>query len=275
MSDEFRISSVQKSRLGFTPKADSEHEIATEFSLQEASTRWKHLRSEVKGLPWSGVPDDMLRDFLIASACEITKAYGDNAAMKSAEVFAIQVLTRGVTEARIHAAWDQAGASASFHLKTRPLCTENPVAAIPGVEFVLEGPSSQTEEEVRKGLGELATEDQPETRLVLNPIMQVPAESLRKIIKQVEDLIGDPLDKSNQFDALLVASSVLLMWKQLEDRNADVSSIRMSDLYDGEVEVAAGQEVILESTRVALDPGLALPEKSEPRSQYSVRYRPS
>ena len=275
MSDDLHIRSVQQSRTGSTPRVDPDQAPTPELSLEEASERWKHLRSEVKDLPWSGVPDDMLKDFLLAGTGAIIKAYGDNAAIKSAEVLAVQVLTRGATEARIHAAWPQSGASASFHLKTRPLSAENPVVAAPGVEFVLEGPPDQTEDQVRKGLGDFAAKDHPETRLVLNPITQVPAESLRKIIKQVEDLMGDPLDKSNQFDALLVASSVLLMWKQLEDRNAGVSSIRMSDLSDGDEVVAAGQEVILESTRVALDPGLALPEKSEPRSQYSVRYRPS
>jgi hypothetical protein len=274
MSEDFRISGVKKSRTGSTPRVDPEHAITPELSLRDASTKWKHLRSEVKDLPWSGVPDEMLRDFLLAGTGEIIKAYGDNAALKSAEVFAIQVLSRGATEAKVFAAWPEAGASACFELKTQPLSASDPVAAAPGIEFTLEGGADKTEEEVRQGLRDAAS-DKDQTRLVLDPVAQFPAQSLRSIVEQAETLMGDPLDKANQFDVLLVSASVLLMWKQLEDRNADVSSIRMSDLYDGEVEVAAGQEVILESTRVALDPGLALPEKSEPRSQYSVRYRPS
>ena len=274
MTDELRIRSVQQSRTGSTPKVAPEHEIAPELSLQEASARWKHLRSEVKDLPWSGVPDDMLRDFLIAGSGEITKAYGSNAAMKSAEVFAIQVLARGATHASLHASWLAAGASVSFDLKSQPLSEDNPIAAAPGIEFILEGEPGKSEEEIRQGLVE-AVSDKPETRLVLNPVMQLPVASLRAIVQQVETLMGDPLDKANQFDTLLASSAVLLMWKQLEDRDAGLSTIRMSNLSDGDNEIAAGQEVILSATRVALDPGLSTPEKSEPRSHYSVRHRPS
>lgn len=249
---EHNVVGVRIVHAGKTRRADPDQAPTPRLTLSEASARWAHLQEELKAQPWSAVPGDMLRDFLIAGADTLREAYGSNAPAKAAEVLVVSLGERGLTEAGIKAAWFAASAGMGLELTTRQLDPDAPIAQ-PGTEFTVDGPAGADEAQVLEGLGKWANREHPVDRLVLDPFLQVPSEDLRDLVRQVEALLGDPSDQDNQFDTLMASAAILILWEQMEQRNAATSDFSLSGLTNGDRDILPGLEVLLHGTRIPLD----------------------
>ena len=270
MSQDQNVSSVRTVSSGVGQATQSGPK--PEISLTQARKRWAQELKGAAGLPWSEVQEEMLRDFLKASCGQVEFLYGDKAASKCGEVIGIALASRGQTKAAIRAAWPDAGASFSLEFQVR---AESHKSSAPMVEFGVDGPTNQTEQQVRDGLRRWAEQTPEQNRFLLDPVSQLPGGALRAMVAQVELLMGAASDKDNQFDSLLVSSGLLLMWKQLEARNAIESEIVMAGLVVGNEEIAAGKEVALTCRRVPLDPSPIRSTDDTKRSRATVRFRPS
>lgn len=266
MSAEVSVQSIQISRQGNTPLAPKGSTEAPDLTFDEASARWKHLEKETEDLPWSEVPGDMLRDYLLAAIGMIRETYGDNASSKACESLSVILLEYGAEDVVLGTAWEEEGRGFQLSMSTKPLSEDNPVAAHPGVEFGLETDAGIPEDDVRAALASWVSSTQG--LLAINPILDAPDKTLRSLTEQVEQTIGKQDDEDARLDTLLATASALLMWEKMEAHNAQHLNVRLAELNSGDMEIAPGKEVVVNATRTYQKPELApKPLANPPRNR--------
>lgn len=247
MDEKTRLTELRIVSQGRVEPLEQEDE-SVELGFREVAQKWADVQDRVRGLPWSKVPEGMLRDYIRVVASGFSGTYGGQGQRKALEVLTVTMAKRGLTRAKIGAAWSQAGARVDIQMQVREHDAQRP--ATPGVEFTLEGPQAD-EQDIRKALRAVA-EDDTQERLVLDPIAMVPEPDLRRLVADMEDLLGGNADDDHTA-TLLAAASVLVVWQHMEKLNAQTSEVVMSGLFANGQEVLEGQEVVLTSTLVALD----------------------
>jgi len=66
-----------------TPKALQEWD-ETKSELHAASVRWKHLKQELSGKPWSACPPEVTSDFVLGAARDLLHQYGPQGSLQMA-----------------------------------------------------------------------------------------------------------------------------------------------------------------------------------------------
>lgn len=268
---EVKVTSVRRTRQGRTERVAPDQARTPAMTMRQAGQKWSHLKEEVARLPWSQVPADMLADFLLAGTEMLRCEYGDGAMAKASEVLAISLAERDALPARISGACT--GSPASIELQVE-LADEAPARA-PEVAFELQVPEDANEEQIREGLAQWGDREltRGADRLILDPGKDLPSVDQSALVRQIEALMGDQTEEDNQFDALLCASAMLVVWEGMERRNAALADFTLSGLTAGKTEVAPGKEVRLQFARVALDE--APTAQGGPTKTATVRHRPS
>ena len=243
----------------------SEPAPTTRISFSETQTKWAHKRDEVRSLPWSGVPGDMLRDFLAAAMGAFEEDYGHQAASKAGIALASIFISRGEGPHRISAQWPQTGAGIDLRVGTRPEQEPSPLGT------VIEGHTAPgaTEDDIRKELGDLK---RVENRLVLDPVDQLPNDTLAGLVAQIEKVVGPSSNPKNEQDTLFAAACVLLLWHKAERTNSAELAFALSGVVDGDREVAPGKTVTIDMTCQTLDKAPQVAQ--EDRQAFSLRARP-
>lgn len=269
MSSSVRITATRKVSLGSIEPGAALADVPARPTFEEVSQRWKGVRETVRGLPWSKVPDDLLRDYLAAMAGTLEADYGNQAWTKGAQMMAGSLLGHGLGPYQF--ALQLPGTPARLQLEV----LTQPDVSVGAPSITLEGDMAGVvdEEAIRGGLSTLVAE--PEQRLKLEPISHLPADVLRALVSQIEVALGHPTDADGQLDVMVTATAALLMWGQAERMRAETVEATLSGLHDGDRLIAEGQSITVRAICAMLDPAPEAQSDEATRTAFTVRHRPS
>ncbi len=252
-------------KVGSSEKMLEDEKIkAPDLTLAEAVERWDHLKEEVRHLPWSEVPDEMLQDFLKASSGHLMAGYADKGLSKAAEILAITLGSVSAGDIVFEAGWSQTSARLNVVISRRKYDEQ---VVDPMVEFQVRVPDEAMDDDVRQALQEWADKRKPQERFILDPVNQVLVSDLRALVLQVEGAVVDENEEDRNFNTLFCSAALLVIWKAMEDQNAATADWSLSGLTKGNEKVAVGEEVVIRVTRVPLD---VAPEFQEDEEGYKI-----
>lgn len=232
-----RVTSVSTSKPG---KIDARPQHDGPSPLQLCQDKWEHLRGDVKGKLWSECPPEMVGDFMRAMAQYFVHNFGNDAVMKSLQYVASTVFKDpSAVGFDLTAAYSGSPASAVLSIKTFPEDKlDHEMSDEPTVAFEI-STDADNEEAARAALGQWAEEDQPETRMIFDPIESLPNADIVALVKHIEHNIGTE-------DLLVMSASALtlLLWKECEKTNAQTAELTIRGLYEGDKKVRAGEKIV-------------------------------
>jgi hypothetical protein len=270
-SEPAKVTAVHTVRTGNTPMKEDK---GVSRPMRAAADKWKDSQEDVRDLPWSAVPGEMMRDFVRAAAGELVNLYGENAEDKATEVLAGCLGGLDGESFQFSSSWGATGASFAMEVSKVP---EPFGPSAPETSFEIEVAGDATEAEVREALGKWGEHPSVVTRLDFNPLDQLPADEMRTLMKQAEAVTGDQSNGDNQRDALLVTAALLMVWGKLERRNAATAEFVLSGLTRGDEEVCPGQAVKMNARRAGMETSHTPmdPQDNGPVTRATVRMRPS
>lgn len=257
-----RVTSVSTSKPG---KIDARPQHDGPSPLQLCQDKWEHLRGDVKGKLWSECPPEMVGDFMRAMAQYFVHNFHDDAIMKALQFVACSALKDPQSKGfELPVAYLGSQASAVLSLTTQPEDKlDSELADDHTVTFDV-ATSATTEEEVREELGRWAQEDDPQTRMVFDPLNALPNKDVVAMVKNIEQKVGH--------EDLLVMSTAaltLLLWKECEQSNAKTAELTIRGLYDGDQTIRPGEKIVAVMTVNHLDNTMDA-EVSEDLNTYEV-----
>ncbi len=257
-----KVTSVSTSKPG---KIDASPQHDGPSPLELCQDKWEHLREDVKGKMWSECPPEMVGDFMRAMAQYFVHNFHDDAVMKTLQYVASTVFKDpNATGFELSATYLGSRASAMLSVKLSPEDKfEREMAEEPTVAFEI-STAADNEEDVRAALGQWAEEDEPQTRIIFDPIASLPNSDIVALVKHIEHSIGKE-------DLLVMSTSALtlLLWQKCEKTNAQTAELTIRGLYEGKNKIRAGEKIVAFMKVEHLDSDLSA-QISDNENVYSI-----
>lgn len=246
-----------------------------ESELDAATERWEHMREEVKGKRWSQCPPELVADFMKSAARDISRQYGRGAMTQT-------IISAAVARARIdpenldmRLACQSADGKGGIEivLSTHPENTDRDEEEFTAVELDVDmSPDDLDEISSTSSPGDvlkkvMKKDNRPEERKVFDPLEEgnVSDDQILELVRSIEEQLPIVEDQrqENEFDVMLTAAGVLLVWKNAEITNASTTTFSLNGLYNGDTEVYPGLTVKAECQTQIHDSQLKLVEDEE------------
>lgn len=259
MSKVTRIKTSKSGSIPSRPQPDGPS------ALEACQDKWEHLREDVKGKLWSQCPPEMVGDFMRAMAQYFVHNFHDDAVMKALQFVACSALKDPQSKCfQVPVSYLGSQASAVLNLTTQPEDKFDSEWTDDHTVTFDVATSATTEEGVREELGRWAEEDDPQTRMVFDPLASLPNKDIVALVKNIEQKVGR--------EDLLVMSTValtLLLWKECETTNAETAELTIRGLYDGDQTIRPGEKIVAVMTVNHLDNTMDT-EASEDLNTYEI-----
>ena len=261
-----KVTSVRTVTSG---KIASKKEMFEEGSpMKLCQEKWKDIQKSVQSKKWSECPPEFVGDFIRAMSNEFLLCYEEGAAEKSFQFLATSAFEDN-NKQQINLDGVYLAGNASFHLtlsvEDEKSSDRDPVGT---VEFEVQS-KAETEDEVRDHLNEWASTAEAQTRLVFDPISQLPDEDIVRLVKQIEEKIS-----GEDMYVLASAASIMIWWQMCENFNAETGVRSISGLHLGDKLIRPGQVIVARAKVNLLDENIQL-NHSEDLSTYKVSSRPA
>lgn len=257
-----KVTSVTVTKSGNIP-ARSHNEPS---ALQMCQDKWEHLRADVKGKLWSECPPEMVGDFMRAMSNYFVENFHEDALMKAFQYVGCSVFKTPDCEGfDLTSSYLGSQANAVLSVKTAPEDKFNSeMGQEPTVTFDIVT-SATTDDGVRSALGEWAEEEEPQTRIVFNPLTSLPNSDIVSLVKQIEQKVG-----AEDLLVMSTAALMLLFWAECERTNAETGELIMRGLSEKNEEVRPGEKVVAGIKVQHLDKSLDTTPVSEDALTYQV-----
>lgn len=166
--------------------------------LEATVDKWEHEKERVAALPWSQVPPQMLRDFLLATSA-VVASHGKP--HKSEEILACALLENNTSPATLNLDFSAAGER--FILRARLH---------------------------RHGVALPVIAPQPLLVSVCDPYRDLDDESLVRLTREMEGLVSVPARPSSQEAVLVGACAFLDAWKYMAATSQQEAGTKISGL---------------------------------------------
>jgi hypothetical protein len=210
---------------------------------------------------WQAMPDLFLEGLVRGACADVVFEYGPNTGTRAANMLSAQLASQNL-EPSFHAAY---ASGAAFFALTAGKVTPDPGQG-PDVSFDIDLPDDVTPDGVNDFLRTWAETKDPVVHLAFDPTLSLPAADLRPLALQVEEAFSEGKDP-DPAGVLLALTSILLVWREMEQRRATAFHSTHDGLRQGDIVLWPGFGLKFEGHARLLDRSTT----DEPRSTQTAR----
>lgn len=261
-----KVTSVRTVTSG---KIASKKEMFEEGSpMKVCQAKWKETQKSVQSKKWSECPPEFVGDFVRAMSNEFLLCYEESAAEKSFQFLATSAFEdNDKQQIKLDGVYLAGNASFQLNLSVEDEkeLDRDPVGT---VQFEVQS-KAETEDDVRDNLNEWASTTEAQTRLIFDPISQLPNEDIVRLVKQIEEKVS-----GEDMYVLASAASIMIWWQMCENFNAETGIRSISGLHLGDKLIRPGQVIVGRAKVNLMDENMTL-DNAEALSTYTVSSRPA
>lgn len=265
-----KVTQISSSSGSIQERIKTEEELSQPAALTVAFEKWEDELKNWKGIPWAKTRADLVGDFVRAACADLENDYAGEAGSKAAQMMGSLLVKLNKDEIRFIASSlrYQTHIALTWNIQDESLDYDSSSKVEPSTEFTLMVEENAQEEDVREALKNWGNE--PQTRMVFDPITQLSNEELRDVMKNVES----QLDTKEDHMLLVSAASVLLNWKRLERLNASSVNYAFHGLTEKNKPVAPGKKIVVKGEVKLLDQPLKSNVEEEALVEAKVHFKP-
>lgn len=157
-----------------------------------------------------------------------------------------------------------------FDLDSEDLTQSNLVAPN-GNEVVVNFEENMDE---KGGALDMSASDTARGEVSFDPASDLPPDALRRLMVQIETIIGDCFEKENKIASMRFLASVLTIWRTLENTSAEIYSCAMSGMTQKDRVIADGKRIKIDARRLNLAPDKEMGRETDGVGKSVLRFRP-
>ena len=246
-----KITQIKTTSGPIHKKEKTQEELNKPSAMTTVWEDWKEELQNWKGIPWGQTRADLVGEFVRAVCFDLIDDYDDDAASKVSQVMGNVLVLNNKEELHLNAR----SLMYQTHIDlTWKLEEDTPSSREDATELTLMLEEDSTEKDALDALKNIG--DEPQTRLVFDPITQLEDEEIRHLMSVVEK----NLDTQDDSFLLMAAASVLINWQKMEKMNATSLEYVAHGLTDKGQPIAVGKKMVVKGHTKIFDESL----KSEP-----------
>ena len=246
-----KITQIKTTSGPIHKKEKTQEELNKPSAMTTVWEDWKEELQNWKGIPWGQTRADLVGEFVRAVCFDLIDDYDDDAASKVSQVMGNVLVLNNKEELHLNAR----SLMYQTHIDlTWKLEEDTPSSREDATELTLMLEEDSTEKDALDALKNIG--DEPQTRLVFDPITQLEDEEIRHLMSVVEK----NLETKDDSFLLMAAASVLINWNQMEQMNATSLEYVARGLTDKGQPIAVGKKMVVRGNTKIFDQSL----KSEP-----------